>query len=92
MSAVAEATHLAPGSVAVLRARFRSGKAQLLAHFASARPTANAAAQLVKALARHVDGLLTALWDEHSLPASAALVAVAGTGVVSCSRIPMSMY
>ena len=47
MSAAAETTRHAPGSVASLRARFRDGKAALLARFAAARPTANAATQRV---------------------------------------------
>ena len=64
----------------MLRARFRNGKAELLAHFGASRPTTTAATQLLKALARHVDGLLAALWEESSLPASAALVAVGGYG------------
>ena len=70
----------APGSVAVLRAGFRNGKAALLARFRDSRPTAHAATRLVKALARHVDATLMALWAESALPAGAALVAVGGYG------------
>ncbi len=80
MNAVADSARQGPGSVAALRAQFRDGKAALLAHFAAARPTANAATQLVRTLARHVDATLAALWVECGLPASAALVAVGGYG------------
>jgi [protein-PII] uridylyltransferase len=74
------AAHRAPGGVAVLRSRFREGKAALIAHFGASRPTATAATQLVKGLARHVDSTLATLWQEGGLPASAALVAVGGYG------------
>ena len=70
----------APGSVAALRAQFQGGKAALLQHFAESRPTATAATKLTRALARHVDGCLVALWDESGLPTQAALVAVGGYG------------
>jgi [protein-PII] uridylyltransferase len=80
MAAVAETTGHAPGSVAALRAQFRDGKAALLAEFAAARPTANAANKLVRALARHVDATLNALWAQCGMPAAAALVAVGGYG------------
>jgi len=76
MSAVPQAV----GSVVALRAQFRDGKAELLDHFAQSRATATAAGQLVRALARHVDGTLAALWTQAGLPAQAALVAVGGYG------------
>ena len=69
-----------PDPVAALRMRFREGKAALLAHFRDARPTATAATRLVKALARHVDGLLGDLWLHAGMPADAALLAVGGYG------------
>jgi [protein-PII] uridylyltransferase len=72
-------TH-APGSVAMLRARFRDGKAALLEHFRSARATAPAATRLLKGLARHVDATLTDLWEHAGMPAGATLVAVGGYG------------
>ena len=71
---------LAPDSVAALRARLRDGKAALLQHFTAARPTATAARQLTRALSRHVDVILAALWDEAALPEQATLVAVGGYG------------
>ena len=80
MAAVPEASRHAPGSVAALRAQFRDGKEALLEHFEQARPTAPAATRLVRALARHVDATLAALWAEAGMPASAALVAVGGYG------------
>ena len=80
MSALAEVTRPAPGSVAAQRARFRDGKALLLSHFRDARPTAPAATQLTRALARHVDTTLAALWEDSSMPAGAALLAVGGYG------------
>jgi [protein-PII] uridylyltransferase len=80
MSALADVTRHAPGSVATLRARFRDGKAELLAHFREARATAPAATQLTRALARHVDTTLASLWEDAGMPAAAALVAVGGYG------------
>ena len=79
MSALPEVTG-APGSMAQLRAQFREGKAALLAHFADSRATAPAASKLLRALTRHIDATLTALWAEVGMPASAALVAVGGFG------------
>jgi [protein-PII] uridylyltransferase len=80
MAAVIEPTRRAPGSVSVLRARFRDGKTALLNHFRDSRPTAPAATRLTKALAKHVDATLAALWAETGMPAGAALVAVGGFG------------
>jgi len=68
-----------PG-VAELRTRFREGKAELLAHFAASRPSAPAATRLVRALARHVDRTLLALWELSEMPEGAALLAVGGYG------------
>ena len=70
----------AAASVAELRSRFRQGKAELLRHFGESRPTAPAATRLLKALARHVDATLIALWDRAGMPAGAALLAVGGYG------------
>jgi len=70
----------AAASVAELRSRFRQGKAELLKHFGESRPTAPAATRLLKALARHVDATLIALWDRAGMPAGAALLAVGGYG------------
>ncbi len=69
-----------PGSVVALRAQFRQGKAALLTHFEGARATAPAATRLVRALTKHVDGTLAALWALAGMPAGAALVAVGGYG------------
>ncbi|MDO9095826.1 MAG: [protein-PII] uridylyltransferase [Rubrivivax sp.] len=76
MSAVPQAV----GSVVALRAQFRDGKAELLEHFAQSRANATVAGQLVRALARHVDSILAALWTQAGLPVQAALVAVGGYG------------
>jgi [protein-PII] uridylyltransferase len=81
MSARLDIPTTVPGRVAALRARFRDGKAALIAHFRDSRPTATAANTLVKALARHVDATLAALWDAYGLASSgAAVVAVGGFG------------
>ncbi|MBA3595865.1 MAG: [protein-PII] uridylyltransferase [Methylibium sp.] len=63
-----------------LRARFRDGKAALIEHFRGQRPTAPAAAQLIRGLARHVDVSLGQLWQHALMPKGAALVAVGGYG------------
>jgi [protein-PII] uridylyltransferase len=68
-----------PG-IAALRAAFRDGKSTLLERFRIARPTAPAATQLVRGLARHVDGTLSRLWRDAGMPPGAALVAVGGYG------------
>jgi len=80
MGAVAAPARGAAAGSAALRARFREGKALLLAHFRDARATTTATTQLVKALARLVDATLTELWDAADMPAGAALVAVGGYG------------
>ena len=67
-------------NVPALRERFRDGKQALIAHFLQSRASAPAATRLVKALTRHVDGLLVQLWTHSGLPATAALVAVGGYG------------
>ncbi|MEO6031465.1 MAG: [protein-PII] uridylyltransferase [Burkholderiaceae bacterium] len=66
--------------LAELRSRFRDGKALLLEQFRAARPTAPAAARLIRALCRQVDGTLRALWQHTGMPADAALLAVGGYG------------
>lgn len=73
-------TSPAAASVAELRTAFRQGKAELMEHFAASRPTAPAAARLVRALARHVDRTLNALWERSGMPSGAALLAVGGYG------------
>ncbi len=88
MAAAPEAPTLAsdlsatPGALALpeLRARFRGGKATLLSHFAEARPTAPAAAKLIRALSRHVDETLIDLWHRAAMPDGTALLAVGGYG------------
>ena len=73
----------APQGVAALRAACREGKAELLRQFAEGRATAAATTRLLKALARHVDGVLAAAWAEAGLDQAepeAALVAVGGFG------------
>ncbi|MCW5638268.1 MAG: [protein-PII] uridylyltransferase [Rubrivivax sp.] len=63
-----------------LREQFRSGKAELLAHFLGTRATALSATRLIRALTRHADATLCALWEHAALPPGAALVAVGGYG------------
>ena len=63
-----------------LRARFRHGKAELLEHFRTSRPTAPAATRLIRALAKHVDQTLLGLWAHAAMPMAAALLAVGGFG------------
>ena len=79
-AAAAATTPTTPLDIAALRSQFRDGKKTLIAHFLQCRATAPAAARLVKALTRHVDATLAALWAHAGLPASAALVAVGGYG------------
>jgi len=69
-----------PRAPAELRARFRVTKAERLARFLAARPTARAALRLVRALANDVDDTLGALWLDAGMPDDAALVAVGGYG------------
>ncbi len=80
MSALLEHPQPAAETVSDLRARFREGKARLLDHFAESRPTAPAALKLIRALARHVDRTLIALWQHSGMPEDAALLAVGGYG------------
>ncbi len=68
------------GNVSALRARVREGKAALIEHFKGSRATTTGATTLVRALARHVDGARTELWDQAQLPKGAALVSVGGYG------------
>lgn len=70
----------APRTVAELRASFRDGKAALLDHFRSSRPTTTSANQLMRSLARHVDATLVRLWQQSGMPAGGALLAVGGYG------------
>ncbi|MFO1285905.1 MAG: [protein-PII] uridylyltransferase [Rubrivivax sp.] len=73
-----------PPSLPALRQRFKQGKADLIERFTrTQRPSAAAVTQLLRALSRHVDEALIALWEEHRLSAlapGAALVAVGGFG------------
>jgi [protein-PII] uridylyltransferase len=63
-----------------LRAQFRDGKSALIERFRTQRPTAPAAAQLIRGLARHVDVSLNQLWRHALMPKGAALAAVGGYG------------
>ena len=81
MAAVLDApTPAAAPSLATLRTRFRDGKAALLDHFRAARPTAPAAARLIRALSRHVDQTLLEVWQHAAMPEGTALLAVGGYG------------
>ncbi len=69
------------GNTAALRARCRDGKAALIAQFLATRASAPVAGRLLRALAKHVDGVLAAVWAEAGLHTTgAALVAVGGYG------------
>ena len=74
------AANAAAPSLADLRTRFRDGKAALLDHFRESRPTAPAAATLIRALSKHVDEALLALWNHAAMPTGTALLAVGGYG------------
>ena len=76
----ANAGAAAPADIAAVRAHFRAGQAELIAHFEAALASAPAAARLLKALAKHVDATLLALWQHCEMPAGAALLAVGGYG------------
>ncbi len=80
MVAVLEPPRPVAASPADLRTRFRDGKAALLDHFRESRPTAPAAATLVRALSRLVDETLVALWNRTEMPPGTALLAVGGYG------------
>ena len=69
-----------PPSVPTLRAQLRAGRAALFEPFLKARPTAPAAARLIRSLTAHVDLTLTRLWEHAFMPRGAALVAVGGYG------------
>jgi len=76
----AELVQTPPAPAAPLRARFRDGKAALIAHFLQSRASAPAAARLTRALTRHADAALAELWLASGMPPGAALVAVGGYG------------
>ncbi len=80
MSALFDPLRLAPASLAALRHRFRSGRAELVDHFRQSRATAPAATRLIRALARHVDATLVGLWSATPMPPGATLLAVGGYG------------
>ena len=80
MAAVLDAPVAAAPSLPELRTRFRDGKAALLDHFRESRPTAPAAAALIRALGKHVDETLVTLWNHAAMPAGTALLAVGGYG------------
>ncbi|MBK9134503.1 MAG: [protein-PII] uridylyltransferase [Betaproteobacteria bacterium] len=83
-AALAPAPPPAAEGLPALRQRYKSGKAELVEHFlATQRPGAAVAARLLRALARHVDATLGALWAQQRmnvLAPRAALVAVGGFG------------
>jgi [protein-PII] uridylyltransferase len=67
-------------SIPLLRAQMQQGKAAVLNHFMQSRATAPAAKRLLRALTKHVDTLLLALWAQQAMPSGAALLAVGGYG------------
>ena len=79
-AAKAEPAALSTEHLGDLRLQFRAGKEALIRHFEAARPTAPAAARLIRGLARHVDETLLKLWVHCGMPADAALLAVGGYG------------
>lgn len=80
MAAVLDPPTAVAPSLPDLRARFRDGKAALLQRFRDSRPTAPAAASLLRALSRHVDETLLTLWQRAAMPPGTALLAVGGYG------------
>jgi len=70
----------APVTLSELRARFRDRKAELLEQFRLGRPTAPAAARLIRSLCKHVDETLLSLWRHTGMPDHTALLAVGGYG------------
>ena len=66
--------------VGALRSQYRAGKAALIEHFQTTRPSAPAANRLTRDLARHVDQTLIDLWQHALMPPGAALLAVGGYG------------
>jgi len=70
----------APVTLSELRSRFRDRKAELLEQFRVARPTAPAAARLLRSLCKHVDETLLTLWRHTGMPDHTALLAVGGYG------------
>jgi [protein-PII] uridylyltransferase len=74
----------AASALPALRHQYKAGKAELIERFMHAhRPSAAMATRLLRALARHVDGILVALWEQQQLALhvpGAALVAVGGFG------------
>jgi [protein-PII] uridylyltransferase len=75
----ASAPAVAAGPAAMRRA-YQQGKDALIERFRAARPTTTATTQLLKALTRHVEATLAALWAQMDMPGGAALVAVGGFG------------
>ena len=74
-------THRADApSIGEMRLAFRAGKEVLIRHFEAGRPTAQAAARLMRGLSRHADVTLSKLWTRLGMPADAALIAVGGYG------------
>ncbi len=67
-------------SIARLRLRYGADKNVLLETFAAARPSAQAAASLIRGLARLTDAALTDLWNASLMPPGSALVAAGGYG------------
>ncbi len=78
MAALAEVS--SAGGIGALRARFREGKAALLAEFGASRASTAAASRLLRALCRHADQTLVDLWQHAMMPPGALLVAVGGYG------------
>jgi [protein-PII] uridylyltransferase len=69
-----------PKSLAEMRQDFKAGKQALIEAFRASRPTAAAAASLLRALAKYVDVALQGLWARSAMPAGASLLAVGGYG------------
>jgi len=80
LAAPAPGAAVSPIDIPALRRQFRDGKSQLLSHFNAARPTAIAAAQLLRALSKLVDSTLTSVWTQAQMPTEATLVAAGGYG------------
>ena len=71
---------LSPERLSDLRQRYKAGKDALIRHFEASRPTAPAAARLIRGIARHADATVMDLWDRCGMPTDASLLAVGGYG------------
>jgi [protein-PII] uridylyltransferase len=67
-------------TIAELRKMMREGRQSLIDQFRGSSASLPAASRLIRQLARHVDEVLSQLWEQSGLPKGSALVAVGGYG------------